>query len=174
MAASFIALFVIYALRYKKAPPNKAMVVYGRKAPGGVGYIVITGGGKFIVPIIERYEYLSLGPYNVTFELDDATTSRKEKLRINIASILRTPTDKLILANAATYLLGKSEGETIAFARTILEGSIKRVSGSASFDEIESDKEAYREQIVKVANFELHEIGLDTVSLNINELKIRS
>src|SRR5207249_2570395 len=51
-----------YASRYKKVPPNMAMVVYGRrqKGMGGRGYQVKSGGAKFIVPIFESVEWLSL------------------------------------------------------------------------------------------------------------------
>lgn len=53
MVGAILSMMVIYASRYKKVPPNKAMVVYGRRmGPGGQGYQVISGGGKFIIPII--------------------------------------------------------------------------------------------------------------------------
>ena len=57
---SFLGLVGAYAARYKKVPPDAAMVVYGRGF-GGKGYDVRRGGGKFIVPILESYRFLPLG-----------------------------------------------------------------------------------------------------------------
>ncbi|MEK6987673.1 MAG: flotillin family protein, partial [Candidatus Thermoplasmatota archaeon] len=48
------AAILLYASRYKKVPPNMAMVVYGKKqsGKGGRGYQVLSGGAKLIVPIV--------------------------------------------------------------------------------------------------------------------------
>jgi uncharacterized membrane protein YqiK len=60
MVMTIMTMMIIFASRYKKVPPNKAMVVYGRRMPSGRGYRVISGGGKFIMPIVESYEFLDL------------------------------------------------------------------------------------------------------------------
>src|SRR5256712_10416553 len=83
--AIFLAL-VVYASRYKKVPPDKAMVVYGRKVKEGhVGYQVITGGGKFIVPIVEAYEFLPLDIRTLDVVVTDIITDVKESgAKVNI------------------------------------------------------------------------------------------
>ena len=58
-----IIYFVIFAVRYKRVPPNKAMVVFGKpqKTKGGKrSYIIITGGAKFIIPLIEEIAFIPL------------------------------------------------------------------------------------------------------------------
>ena len=72
LMVAMLAMIVIYAARYKKVPPNKAMVIYGRKTrQGGPGYQVISGGGKFIIPIIESYDLISIAVRTLTFNLQD-------------------------------------------------------------------------------------------------------
>ena len=60
LIVAIILGLAVYASRYKKVPPNAAMVVYGRKTKEGIGYSVISGGGRFILPIFESYEFLPL------------------------------------------------------------------------------------------------------------------
>ena len=68
-----------YASRYKKVPPNMAMVVYGRrqKAMGGRGYQVKSGGAKFIVPIFESVEWLRLDVRTLDLVVTDIVTDVK-------------------------------------------------------------------------------------------------
>src|SRR3972149_37201 len=61
IALIFVAIVAVYANRYKKVPPDAAMILYGREYAKGRGYEVWTGGGKFIIPIVESYRFLPLG-----------------------------------------------------------------------------------------------------------------
>ncbi len=72
IALVMVALIAVYAARYKKVPPNHAMVLYGRRYgphPDG-GMCVWTGGGKFITPIVESYALLSLEPQDLDLRAD--------------------------------------------------------------------------------------------------------
>src|SRR5437667_11386887 len=77
---------LVYASRYKKVPPNMAMVVYGkRQAKTGKGYRVISGGAKVIVPIVESVEWLKLGVRTVNLVVPEHGTDvrRAEALAIH-------------------------------------------------------------------------------------------
>src|SRR5437763_15695749 len=88
-----------YASRYKKVPPNMAMVAYGRrqKAMGGRGYQVKSGGAKFIVPIFESVEWLRLDARTldlvVTAIVTDVTRSGA-KSNIKAGAQLIMPSDE--------------------------------------------------------------------------------
>ena len=88
-----ILVLAIYASRYKRVPPNKAMVVYGRRSTSGKGYMVITGGGKFITPIIEAYELLSLEPFTFSRDIEsvvaDVADTEPPIIRVHAEGIAR-------------------------------------------------------------------------------------
>src|SRR5438105_2474835 len=73
--AALAAIFVIKALaaRYIKVPPNAVAVFFGRKykyrAEDGSsqsrGFQILTGGGKILLPIVERYEIMSTAAFQV-------------------------------------------------------------------------------------------------------------
>src|SRR5213592_188625 len=79
-----------YASRYKKVPPNMAMVVYGRrqKGMGGRGYQVKSGGAKFIVPIFESVEWLRLDVRTLDLVVTEIVTDVKRSgAKINIKAV---------------------------------------------------------------------------------------
>ena len=115
-----VTMIAIYASRYKRVPPNQALVVYGRRSRPGVareGFIVLVGGGKFIVPIVETFSLLSLAPFVVEVKIEDAGGAGCELLAA--AKLTREPEG---LRRAAQNLLDKPIEEVRAVAATILEG----------------------------------------------------
>ena len=89
LAFVIMATFGIYAARYKKVPPDKAMVVYGKRQKGTKkGYRVISGGAKFIVPILESYEFLPLDVRTLDVVVNDIVTDVKQSgAKINIKCV---------------------------------------------------------------------------------------
>ena len=87
---ALMSVLLVYAARYKKVPPDKAMVVYGRGMKPGVkiGYRVISGGGKFILPIVEAYEFLPLDVRTLDVVVSDIVTDvATSGAKINIKSV---------------------------------------------------------------------------------------
>src|SRR5262245_5062756 len=72
-ALAFIFIVRALASRYIKVPPNAVAVFYGRKykytAPDGShqsrGFQILTGGGKILFPVVERFELMSTAAFQV-------------------------------------------------------------------------------------------------------------
>ena len=65
-AAAFMFGYVMLVLRqFKRCPPNRAMVIYGRTSSHGSTTRVLHGGAAFVVPLLQDYGYLSLEPIQV-------------------------------------------------------------------------------------------------------------
>src|SRR3990170_1644368 len=89
LAGVFIAI-AIAASRYKKVPPNMAMVVYGKKqrAAGGRGDKVISGGAKIIVPVVESVQWLKLDVRTLDLVVNDIVTDvERSGAKINIKAV---------------------------------------------------------------------------------------
>ena len=63
-ALALISFLLILVVRYKRVPPGKLLVVYG-KLGGGVTHLVIERGGHFVWPVIQDCAYLPLEPIRV-------------------------------------------------------------------------------------------------------------
>ena len=70
----FIIMIAVYASRYKKVPPDQAMVVYGKAGSKGRAYDIVTGGGKFILPIVQAYAFMPLDVRTLEIIVTDIIT----------------------------------------------------------------------------------------------------
>jgi flotillin len=121
-----LALIIIYASRYRRVPPDKAMVVYGRKTTktGARGYSVYTGGGRFIWPIVEAVDFLPLDVRTLVLSVQDIVTDvRTSGAKVNIKSVaqVKVASDPASLATAAEQLLHKSDPEINEIAQKTLD-----------------------------------------------------
>src|SRR4051795_860446 len=82
-----IAFFYILArMLYKKAGPDEALIVYGRKGVFGnkvkdaqgvtEGFRIVRGGGTFVWPAWEQYRVLSLRMMTLDIDLQHVYTSQ--------------------------------------------------------------------------------------------------
>ncbi|MDO9536852.1 MAG: SPFH domain-containing protein [Thermoplasmata archaeon] len=176
IVGGIMALILAYASRYKKVPPDKAMVVYGRKikAPGKRGYEVISGGGKFIYPIIESYEFLPLDvrtlDVNVRDIVTDVTTSGA-KLNVKCVTQVKISSDMASLHTAAEQLLHKSDGEINEIAMKTLEGHVRGVCATMTIEEINSDRDKISIKISNMAAKDLMNMGIEIRSFVIKEIE---
>ncbi|HEV8594306.1 MAG TPA: SPFH domain-containing protein, partial [Thermoplasmata archaeon] len=164
-----------YANRYKKVPPDKAMVVYGRKIKEGrAGYQVITGGGKFIVPIVEAYEFLPLEIRTLDVVVEDIVTDVRQsgaKLNIKAVAQVRISDDMATLRTAAAQLLHKRDPEINEIALKTLEGHVRGICATLTIEQINSERDAIASQIQGLAANDLKNIGMEIRSFVIKEIE---
>ena len=128
---AIMSLVAIYATRYKRVPPDKAMVVYGKKVDpkSRKGYMVLTGGGKFIWPVVNAVEFLPLDVRTLILSVTDIVTDVKTSgARVNIKSVaqIKIASDPVSLDTAAEQLLHKSDPAINEIATKTLEGHVRQ------------------------------------------------
>jgi flotillin len=171
-----IAMIVVYGTRYKRVPPNKAMVVFGRPTlqAGKKGYLCLTGGGKFIVPIVEEVKYLPLDVRNLKFKLNNVKTDPKienARLKLEASAIIKIASDPISLDAAAEMLLDKKDNEINKMAYDVIEAHIKGICKTLTFEIIDTDRDRAVEMIQNMAAKDLRNIGLEIRSMVINDVK---
>jgi flotillin len=102
-----LAGMVVLAKSYKRCPQGKLLVVYGAGPPST--FAVVDSGGRFVIPLIQDYAYLSLIPLNVPLP---EQANRQIQVKIGDSLELRR--------NAAIGLLGLSDEEIVARVQELL------------------------------------------------------
>jgi flotillin len=170
-----MANILIYAMKYKKVPPNKAMVVFGRKQMRTrKGYQIIIGGAKFILPILEEIAFLSLEARPLKIALNKVrvdTRNEKAVIALKANSVIRITSDPRILEVAAVNLLEKSDKEINEIATNIIEGPVRNVCSHTTLDEIRNNFPQVSSTISETANENLNKVGLEMVSFNIVDVQ---
>ena len=162
-----ILLFVVR--QYKRCPSNRILVVYG-KVGGSQASRCVHGGGVFVVPLFQDYQYLSLEPLAIEIELTGALS--KKNIRVNVPSTftIGVSTDPAVMNNAAERLLGLGEPEIAAQARDIILGQMRLVIATLSIEEINQDREKFLDLVNKFCSSELFKIGLEVINVNIRDI----
>jgi len=169
-----IALVAIYAARYKKVPPDAAMILYGRRYEKGRGYDVWTGGGKFILPIVESYRFLPLGIHTldvIVIEIVTNVVGSGAKVNIKAVAQVRISDDPEVLRTAASQLLHKSDIEINEIALKTLEGHVRGVCATLTIEQINSDRDAIASRILTMAGEDLKNMGIEIRSFVIKEIE---
>jgi flotillin len=111
------AVFLAFASRYKKCPSDKILVIYGNVGEGKSAKCY-HGGGAFVWPVIQDYQYLDLTPIPIEINLQGALS--KQNIRVNTPSSFTVgiSTEHGVMENAAERLLGLSLPEIKELAKT--------------------------------------------------------
>jgi flotillin len=171
-AAVVVVLFTFLILlvkRYKRCPSNRVLVIYGRTG-GGNAARCIHGGGRFVVPLVQDYAYLSLEPIQIEIPLKGALSI--ENIRVNVPSVFTVAigTDPATMQNAAIRLLGLNTEEVKQQAQDIIFGQLRQVIASMRIEDINRDRDKFLQSIQNSLEPELEKIGLVLINVNITDI----
>jgi flotillin len=165
----FLFFFALMVKQYKRCPSNRILVVYGRVG-GEQTSRCIHGGGAFVVPLVQDFQYLSLKPMTIDIQLTDALSL--QNIRVNVPSTFTVgiSTDQAIMQNAAERLLGMREQEIATQAQDIILGQMRLVIATLSIEEINQDREKFLTLVNHNVKAELNKIGLEVINVNIRDI----
>lgn len=164
-----VAVFIFSIVkRYKRCPSDRVLVVYGRT--GGGSAKCVHGGGAFIWPIIQDYEYLNLTPISMDVNLTNALS--KQNIRVNVPSsfTIGISTEPTIMQNAAERLLGLDMNAIRELSKEIIFGQLRMVVASMDIEEINSDRDKFLTHITHNVEVELQKVGLKLINVNITDI----
>ncbi len=161
--------FMVLARRYKRCPSNRILIIYG-KTSGGRSAKTLHGGGAFVWPLIQNYDFLSLDPMQIETPLEGALSL--ENIRVSVPSVftvaIGTATEQM--NNAAVRLLGLSTAGIMKQAEDIIFGQLRQVIAGMRIEEINRDRDSFLGRIQENLEPELEKIGLILINVNIKDI----
>ena len=178
IAIAFVVVVRVMASRYKKIPPNEVGIFYGRRyryvdADGKAhdrGFRVVAGGGSLLWPIVENFQPMSTAVTQV--EIDEHDIPNKDNVKISAKGVatFKIETTQESLHNAAAAFLSKSEEELSRIVRNILQGHLRSIIGKLNINEILRDRDAFNKKVVEESTEELKRLGIQIITLVIQEV----
>ena len=164
-----MSFLLVIARRYKRCPSNRILVIYGKTGVGRSAKC-LHGGGAFVWPLIQNYEYLSLDPVQIEIPLQGALSI--ENIRVNVPSVFTVAigTDEEAMNNAAVRLLGLQTAQIVKQAEDIILGQLRQVIASMRIEEINRDRDVFLSKIQTSLEPELKKIGLVLINVNIKDI----
>jgi flotillin len=162
----FIVVGLLGSL-YRKVPPNRALIVYGR---GGVH--IVAGGGRVVIPFFESAEELSLELMSFDVAPDqDFYTSQGVAVNVEAVAQLKVRSDPESIRTAAEQFLSKSPIEREALIRLVMEGHLRGIVGQLTVEQIVKQPEMVGEKVRQTCSEDVDKMGLEVVSFTIKQVR---
>jgi len=153
---------------WRKVSQDKALVVTGLRKR------IISGGGGFVVPLLEKTDIISLENIKLEVRTDGALTEQGVDITADGVAVIKVKSDmESILAAVEQFNTGK-EKETILVikdtAKDVLEGKLREIISKLSVEEIYKDREKFASQVQEVAAMDLADMGLELKAFTIRDI----
>ncbi|QTN34122.1 flotillin family protein [Akkermansiaceae bacterium] len=157
------------AMRYRRCPSDKILVVYG-KVGGGKSAHCHHGGAAFVWPVIQDYQYLDLTPLPIDIRLEGALS--KQNIRVNTPSTFTVgiSTEPGVMENAAERMLGLNMEHIKELAKDIIFGQMRVVIATMDIEEINADRDKLIQNISMGVEVELKKVGLRLINVNVQDI----
>ena len=182
--ALLIVIFVLYvAVRsfYKKAGPDEALIVYGRRRRLGSkivddqgeaqGFRIVRGGGTFVIPAWEGVERLSLKLMTLDINLEDVYTVQGIPIRVRAVAQTKVKSDPSAIARAAEGFLGLDTEQIRSTIKETVAGHLRGIIGTLTVEELYRDRAQFQGAVRQEAEEDLDGMGFEFKSLVFQEIQ---
>lgn len=178
IALVLVALVIIK--RYRIAKPDEAIIVTGgkgkevRTADGSVtrdlsGQKVVTGGGVFVLPFVQKSFAISLRSRRLTITTEAQTTDGITIQAQAVAVVKVGGTQEMIRAAAQRFLSNSDEIDRST--QEVLSGSLRSIIGGLTVLQIIRDRAVVAQSVLEAAEEALTKQGLVVDTLQIQEIR---
>ena len=163
-----IAAIIIVAIAikccWKVAGTNEVLIV------SGLGKVKTkTGGGIFVIPIIQKVQRMTLENIQVDFtSRNEIPTKDAIHILVDAVANMAISTDPVRQAIAASKFAGYSINQIQEIVIPVLEGNIREIISQTPFEDlIRGDKKEFAERIQENVTPNLADLGIDLTTFNI-------
>src|SRR6266571_656152 len=169
-----LSTFAAFARNYRKCPPNKVLVVYGRKHKARdqetKGYRLIRGGSAFVLPLFEDFTYIGLDTFSVESSVTDTPNKDGVPVTVEATANIKVSSDPERLAAAVERMLGKTPQEIHIMLKTTLDGLLRQIIGTLTVEDIVRNREKLAQEVLSGAQTELNKLGFQIDVFVVNKV----
>ena len=156
-------------LGYKVPAPDQAMLISGgTRGQGGAPFRVVTGHGKFVLPVFRKVRFLTLA----MCEAEVAETCvTKQGISLTVRSVIafKVGNDNESIVNAGQRFLSDQNQMAVLTGR-IFAGHLRSIIGSMTVEEIVTERQKLATEVLDTSKAEMARIGLTVDSLQIQSI----
>ena len=154
---------------YKVPAPDEAMLISGgRRGQGGAPFRVVTGHGKFVLPIFRKTRFLTLSMQES--EVSETCVTRQGiSLTVKAVIAFKVGNDTESIVNAGQRFLSDQDQMSTLTGR-IFAGHLRSIIGSMTVEEIVTERQKLATEVLDTSKAEMAKIGLIVDSLQIQSI----
>ena len=158
-----IAILVLLAFGYVKAPPDTAYIISGFRKPR-----ILIGKAGIRIPFLERMDKLSLKMFSVDVKTTDYVPNAEYiNVKVDATVKIRIGQSPEMMALASKFFLNEKETAIISRVQDTLEGNMREIVGQMRLEEMVTDRKAFSERVQENAIPDLEKMGLEMISFNV-------
>ncbi|MCC5849491.1 MAG: flotillin family protein [Verrucomicrobia bacterium] len=164
-----VGLFFLYSACYKKVEQSTAII------RNGVGGTKVSFVGMFIIPVLQRMELMDISVKRIEINRSGADgLICRDNLRADVkvaffVRVNKTPQDVLKVAQSLGCKRGSDPRELIAFFDAKFSEALKTVGKQFEFVDLYTNREQFKEEILKVIGTDLNGYILDDAAIDYLE-----
>lgn len=176
-----VIFYILARILYKKAGPDEALIVYGRRKllgdkvrdeKGAVeGFRIVRGGGTFVFPAWEQHKVLSLRMMTLDIDLQHVYTSQGIPINVKAVAQVKIHGDIDHIRNAAEGFLGVPVEEVRATIKETVAGHLRGIIGTLTLEELYKDQKRFQERVREEAHSDLEGMGFEFKSFVFQEIQ---
>ena len=162
--AAIILCVILFKSFWKVAGTNEVLIV------SGLGKVKTkTGGGIFVLPIIQKTQRMTLENIQVDFtSRNEIPTKDAIHVLVDAVANMAISTDPERQKVAASKFAGYSIQQIRDIVIPVLEGNIREIISQTQFEDlIRGDKKAFSELVMENVTPNLADLGIDLTTFNI-------
>lgn len=163
-----IVLLVLFFCSYKKVPKNRIGIRIGP-----FGNKTVTGKAIFVIPFLQRIDYMTLENIQVDFE-SKSSIPTKDAINIKVDAVanIAISQDPEIMKRAASRFTGYGTEAIASVVTPVLEGNIREIISQVELKAlIQGDKKILADTIADNVKPNLADLGLELTTFNIQNFK---
>ena len=175
LAFILVGLFFLYSACYKKVEQSTAII------RNGVGGTKVSFVGMFIVPVLQRMELMDISVKRIEIARGGSDgLICKDNLRADVkvaffVRVNKTPQDVLKVAQSLGTKRGSDPRELVAFFDAKFSEALKTVGKKFNFVDLYTNREQFKEEILKVIGTDLNGYILDDAAIDyLEQTKVAS
>src|SRR3954470_1190660 len=182
VAATVVVLVAVaFKILWKVPAADQALIVTGVGASGtsvagSRTFKIITGGGAFVVPTLQRAQYLSLQADKALLEVD-GVDSQKIPVGVRGVALFKVGDDPQSITNATTRFLhdqdiegGRVSSQMHDMVKEVFHGHLRSIIGGVEGEDLIANRNELAQQTRDASADEMQKLGLVVDSLQIQEI----
>jgi flotillin len=177
VAIAIVVVLVLLAITFKalwKVPAaDEALIITGvgvkGRAVGDRIFKIITGGGAFVVPVLQKAQYLGMSADKALLEVE-GVDSQKIPVGVRGVAIFKVGDDERSITNAGTRFLDAQQGQMHDLVREVFHGHLRSIIGTLSVEDLIANRNELAQATRDASADEMQKLGLVVDSLQIQEI----
>ena len=163
-----VLVLLFFFVSYKKVPKNRIGI-----RVGPFGSRTVTGKAIFVVPFLQRIDYMTLENIQVDFvSKDSIPTQDAINIKVDAVANIAVSQDPETMKKAAAKFIGYTTADIATVVTPVLEGNIREIISQIKLkDLIQGDKKVLSEKVVENVKPNLFDLGLELTTFNIQNFK---